>query len=126
MTRYEFLDFTNSSVMVFTLCAFDYISVFFAYVVCGYLVRTKISRLQAITLTAAYTIYLAFNILTLVASINRLIDAAVKQGNEVDMVSRLDAMVIAGPGLLAFIWICSVVYMFGNDRGANGQTGGGV
>jgi hypothetical protein len=113
MTEYEFLDFTNSSVSLIVQSGFNFISVFFAYIVCAYLVGSKISRIQAIALTTAYTIYLSFSVLTIVTAIGRQLQAAIDYAPE--MIVRFQIMQIAGPSLLTFIWFISIVYMFSQN-----------
>ena len=120
MTEYEYLDLTNSSVTVITQSGFNFISVFFAYVVCGYLVGSKVSQIQAIALTVAYTIYLSFSIMTIVTSLARQLGAAAKYAPE--MVLKFEVMQVAGPVLLTFIWLASVVYMFSQSSSTRGRV----
>ena len=117
MTEYEYLDFVTSSVDVITQSGFDFISVFFAYLACGYLVGTKLSLIQTIALTVAYTIYLSFNLMTVTTMLGRIIGASTEHG--LDSVSRFETMQIAGPALLTFIWVVSVIYMFSQHRKAS-------
>ncbi len=120
MTEYEYLDFVTSSVEVITQSGFDFISVFFAYLACGYLAGTKLSLMQAIALTMAYTIYLSFCVMTVATSIGRIIGASTEPGS--DTIARFELMQIAGPTLLTFIWLVSVIYMFSQYRKGLGQT----
>jgi hypothetical protein len=113
MTEYEFLDFVTSSVDVITQNGFNFISIFFAYLVCAYLVGSKLSRVQAIALTIAYTIYLSFIVMTIITTLERVIGVAAASAPE--MIARFEIMQIAGPSLLSFIWIISIIYMFSEN-----------
>ena len=113
MTEYEFLDFVTSSVDVITQNGFNFISIFFAYLACAYLVGSKLSRVQAIALTIAYTIYLLFIVMTVITTLGRVIGAAA--ANAPEMISRFEIMQIAGPSLLSFIWVISIIYMFSKN-----------
>ncbi|MFT7651936.1 MAG: hypothetical protein ACI9UU_001043 [Candidatus Azotimanducaceae bacterium] len=124
MTEYEFLDFVTTSVAVITQSGFDFISIFFAYLVCAYLVGSKISRVQAFALTIAYTIYLSFNVMTIVTTLERVIGAA--KNTAPDMVARFEVMQLAGPSLLTFIWIISIVYMFSQNLNKDPTNAGAV
>ena len=123
MTEYEYLDFVTSSVSLITQNGFNFISVFFAYLACGYLVGTRLSLIQVTSLTISYTIYLSFNMMTVITTIGRIISASTEYG--LDSITRYETMQIAGPTLLAFIWLASVVFMFSQyqkgkqDSGAN-------
>lgn len=110
MTRYEYLDFVTSSIALISENGFNFISVFFAYVVCAYLVGRTISRAQAVAISAAYTLYLGICVMTVVTTLGRLIVASLDHSAEA--VLRFQTMQIAGPSLLGFIWLSSLVYMF--------------
>ena len=109
MTEYEYLDFVTSSVELISGNGFNYISVFFAYVACAYLVGSRISRVQAAAITVAYTVYLGITVMTIVTALGRLI--AVSGTYAPETVDRFVAMQVVGPSLLAFIWLASVVFM---------------
>ena len=115
MTEYEFLDFVTNSVDVITQNGFNFISVFFTYLVCAYLIGSKLKRIQAIALTIAYTIYLSFIVMTIITTLERVIGAAA--GSAPEMVPRFEIMQIAGPGLLSFIWLISIIFMYSKNRG---------
>lgn len=110
MTEYEYLDFVTNSISLITDNGFNFISVFFAYVVCSYLVGSHITRVQAVAISSAYTLYLATVVMTSVTTLGRIIGASVEFAPE--SVARYEFMQFAGPGLLAFIWLLSIVYMF--------------
>ena len=122
MTDYEYIDAVNSSVALISGLAFDFSSVFFAFIVCVYFVGSRINSVQALALALAYSVFTAFNILGAFQTIRRLSDVALSQGDN-ELVSRLDVLQFATSMLFVFVWIMSLVYLYTENR-PNGEGDG--
>jgi hypothetical protein len=112
MTEYEFLDYQVSIGAVVNDSAVSFITVFFAYVVCAYLVGSKISFLQSAGLTFVYSVYSLLTIFGLGNNIAQLRELAIKYPEFYDDLDTLLAFLVGGPLALISAWLMSVVYMF--------------
>ena len=115
MTEYEYIDTVNSSVDVMSGMIFDFTSVFFAFVICVYIVGSKISKVQAVAISLAYTVFLFFNVVGVYQTLHRLLGVAENYG-DVSMTARLVTFEIAAPLLLVFIWLGSLIYLVTESR----------
>ena len=113
MTEYEFHDFLTSTQMAAGQANMDFVAVFFAFVACTYLVGSKISKFQAGVLTIVYTTFSFFPIMTVQATIVRVIEVSEIQGTDDTAVHLL---AVINPLVLVLAWLSSVVYLVTEQR----------
>ena len=107
----EFFEFLNGTVGVVMDTWATFITVFFAYVVCAYLVGRKISYIQSAALTLAYSVYTILQLLTVYFSLERIGEVGARYSEFYPDHERAAYFSVASVSLMSLIWFMSVVYM---------------
>ena len=117
MSEYELVDILgNLGSGIFDITSM-FITIFFAYVVCVYLVGSKISRFQIIALSAIYSAFSFFLTYLVINSMFRMAFIIAR-------LSESDAPVVPlyqyiGPGILLLTWLLSIIYAYQVRASAN-------
>ena len=116
MNEAEFFEFLNDSVTVANDNLMTFVTVFFAYMLCSYFVGQKLTLVQVIALTLAYTILSISSVLTLHYTLSRIGDLGAKYPQFYPNSDRAELFSYAMPSLIVFVWLMSVVFMVSEYR----------
>ena len=116
MSEGEFFEFLNSSVGVTSDSWAAFITGFFAYIICAYLVGRKISPIQSAALTTAYSIYTALHILTIFYVLERIGSVGSRHSEFYPQHERAEFFAYTSVSLMLFVWLMSVIYMISENR----------
>ena len=119
MTEYEYLDFQASMGSLATENAMSFITVFFAYIVCAYLVGKKITTIQSIGLTLAYSPFSLLTILGLFDNLSDFYEVAKRYPQYANDPGDVRVYIYGGPLALFSAWLMSIVYMISQNRNRN-------
>ena len=122
MTEAETLGFLNDTLATVNDNWMMFITVFFAYIVCVYVAGRKLSFVQALALTAAYSIFSLISVFAIIGSGRRLMQYADKYPGILPSVERVEFMFRVSFFLLLFIWLISVIYMVSENRKRDGDA----
>lgn len=124
MTEYEFLDYQLSIGTVVGDAAMMFITVFFAYILCAYVVGKKITIPQSIGLTFAYSAFSLLSIYGVLSNLSGFYGTATKYPEYFGETGRIYFYIVGGPLSLFSAWVISVIYMVGeNQKGHRERTG---
>ncbi len=121
MTEYEFLDYSLSLGAMVTDSIISFITVFFAYVLCAYVVGKKITIPQSIGLTFAYSIISLLMIWGIFMNLTDYADVASRYPQYEDDAEVLTLYIFGAPLSLLFAWLLSVIYMVGQNQQGHQQ-----
>ena len=116
MTEGEFYEFLNGHVAITGDTWASFITVFFAYIICAYLVGRKISPIQSIALTTAYTAYSLLQLVTVYFVLERIGEIGARHTEFYPQYERAEYFAIGSVTLMAFVWLMSVIYMASENR----------
>ena len=116
MSEGEFYDFLNGHVGITGDTWAAFITVFFAYIICAYLVGRKISPIQSIALTAAYTFYSFLQLITVYFVLVRIGEVGARHSEFYPQFDRAEYFAVGSVSLMAFVWLMSVIYMVSENR----------
>jgi hypothetical protein len=91
----------------------SFITVFFAYVACAYIAGSKITLIQSIALTVAYSLFSLLTISGVYTNLNAIYEVVAKFDGEYYFEDPEEMMVYVYGGPLSLIaaWFMSIVYM---------------
>ena len=122
MTEYEYHDFALTSQLAGGQASMDVVAVFFAYIICVYIVGRKLTSFQVTALTIVYTTFVFMPIIAVHETLQNLQAVAAKYPEYEQTQGYLMAVAsVLVPLTLAMAWLLSVVYMLSlrinrNDR----------
>lgn len=109
VTEYEFNDLVVSYVSAVNETVAIFISVFVAYIVCVYLVGSKLSTIQSIAITGVYSVFSLFFI-SLVYTFVTGVGTISADFNNSEFDGNIGLGVI-GPLTLVLAWLISIIYL---------------
>ena len=116
MNEGEFFEFLNGHVSIVNDTWASFITVFFAFIICAYLVGRKFSAVQSIALTTAYSFYSFLQLITVYFVLERIGQVGARHAEFYPQFDRAEYFAIGSVVLMAFVWLMSVVYMASENR----------
>ena len=121
MTEYEFHDFLTNAQMAAGQATMDVVAVFFAFVVCVYVVGSRLKTWEAVALCIVYTIFLFLPTLAVRSTVLRIQHIVAQHPNLSAQTSSTEAIGVVAvmvPGILLVAWLLSVLYLISERRKA--------
>ena len=116
MTEAEFFEFLNDSVAVATGSLMGFITVLFGYLLCAYFVGRKLTLIQLVSVTLAYSIFATINVVSIHYSMSRIGEIGAKYSQFYANSDTAELLSLVMPSLVGFVWFMSVVYMVSEYR----------
>ena len=119
MTEYEFHDFLTNAQMAAAQSSMDVVTVFFAFVVCTYVVGSRLRRAEAIALCVLYSIFLVMPALSVRGTLLRIqgiVQEYPDYALQTPMADAAGILSLVNPGVLLIAWLISILYLISERR----------